>query len=87
MDDQLLDLALMTNYSQSTFMLLARCHYQHRSNIVWLGQPTVLYPRNIWKLPPKLWNIKTQCNATFVFLQYRNVNISMRENFMALIID
>ena len=24
-DDQVLDLALMTNYSQSTFLLLARC--------------------------------------------------------------
>ena len=39
MDDQVLNLALMTNYSQSTFMLLARCQYSHRSNIV--GHPTL----------------------------------------------
>ena len=43
MDDQVLDLALMTNYSQSTFMLLARCQYLHRFNIVWVGHPTTGY--------------------------------------------
>ena len=42
-DDQLLDLALTTNYSQSTFMLLARCQYLHRFNIARVGHRTILY--------------------------------------------
>ena len=40
MDDQVLDLALMTNYSQSIFMwTVASCQYLHRFNIVWVGHP------------------------------------------------
>ena len=41
-DDQLLDLALMTNYSQSTFMLLTHCQYLHKFNIVRVGHATIL---------------------------------------------
>ena len=35
-----LDLALMTNYPLLCGLLLARCQYLHRSNIVWVGHPT-----------------------------------------------
>ena len=45
MDDQVLDLALMTNYSQSTFMWTVASSssvFAIRSNIVWVGHPTQL---------------------------------------------
>ena len=63
MDDQVLDLALMTNYLQSTFMLVAHCQYYHRSDIVWVGHPTIYIGISaewpIFRYPgrdPNLWN-------------------------------
>ena len=44
-DDQVLDLALIHS-PLSCGLLLARCQYLHRSNIVWIGHPTLIPSRD-----------------------------------------
>ena len=62
-EGEVLDLALVTNYSQSPILrglLLARCHYLHRSDIVWVGHPTMY----------RTWNVN--CSSVSSILNEKN---------------